>query len=273
MAELRLDGRPAAGGFAAGPLAPIAERAETARVAGDACGGGAAAAASHRRRARAIGGVAGCGGRRRGRHSGLSGGDARRPRAGRPSIRSAWRRALGRRRLERGAGGANPRIRNGRRCAFPGARDRHRRHPRPRASGVARALPPKPASPRARSCWRATFRRRGFFRPIGAAAARSRSRGGSAFGHVATLARARGVPMIVGLGVDPASLPAGALALVDGERAALWVDPQPATRADFETRARRRRGDDARRGRVSPRARCHQRRRPDRCIDQRRLAR
>ena len=44
--------------------------------------------------------------------------------------------------------------------------------------------------------------------------------------------------MIVGLGVDPASLPAGALALVDGERAALWVDPQPATRADFETRAR-----------------------------------
>ena len=61
--------------------------------------------------------------------------------------------------------------------------------------------------------------------------------GGSAFGHVATLARARGVPMIVGLNVDPASLPAGALALVDGERAALWIDPQPATRADFETRA------------------------------------
>ena len=62
--------------------------------------------------------------------------------------------------------------------------------------------------------------------------------GGSAFGHVATLARARGVPMIVGLGVDPASLPAGALALVDGERAALWIDPQTATRAEFEMRAR-----------------------------------
>jgi phosphotransferase system enzyme I (PtsI) len=61
--------------------------------------------------------------------------------------------------------------------------------------------------------------------------------GGSAYGHVATLARARGVPMIVGLGVDPKSLPAGALALVDGERAALWVDPQPATRAEFEARA------------------------------------
>ena len=59
---------------------------------------------------------------------------------------------------------------------------------------------------------------------------------GSAFGHVATLARARGVPMIVGLGVDPGALPAGALALVDGERAALWVDPQPATRAEFDTR-------------------------------------
>src|SRR5206468_236309 len=38
--------------------------------------------------------------------------------------------------------------------------------------------------------------------------------GGSAFGHVATLARARGVPMIVGLRVDPASLPAGVAALV-----------------------------------------------------------
>jgi len=62
--------------------------------------------------------------------------------------------------------------------------------------------------------------------------------GGSAFGHVATLARARGVPMIVGLGVDPASLPAGVLALVDGERAALWIDPQTATRAEFEMRAR-----------------------------------
>ena len=34
MAELRLDGRPAAGGFAAGPLAPIAESSGGTRVAG-----------------------------------------------------------------------------------------------------------------------------------------------------------------------------------------------------------------------------------------------
>lgn len=62
---------------------------------------------------------------------------------------------------------------------------------------------------------------------------------GSAFGHVATLARARGVPMIVGLDIDPASMPVGAAALIDGERATLWVDPQPATLADFEKRAAR----------------------------------
>jgi phosphotransferase system enzyme I (PtsI) len=62
---------------------------------------------------------------------------------------------------------------------------------------------------------------------------------GSAYGHVATLARARGVPMIVGLGVDPASLRAGAPALVDGGGATLWIDPAPATRAEVEARAAR----------------------------------
>jgi phosphotransferase system enzyme I (PtsI) len=45
--------------------------------------------------------------------------------------------------------------------------------------------------------------------------------------------------MIVGLDIDPASMPAGATALIDGERATLWVDPAPATLADFETRAAR----------------------------------
>ena len=62
---------------------------------------------------------------------------------------------------------------------------------------------------------------------------------GSAHGHVATLARARGVPMIVGLGIDPEAAPAGALALVDGADATLWLDPAPATRAAFEARAAR----------------------------------
>ena len=61
--------------------------------------------------------------------------------------------------------------------------------------------------------------------------------GGSAHGHVATLARARGVPMIVGLRIDPATLRPGAAALIDGERALLWVDPLPTTRTAFEARA------------------------------------
>jgi phosphoenolpyruvate-protein phosphotransferase (PTS system enzyme I) len=60
---------------------------------------------------------------------------------------------------------------------------------------------------------------------------------GSAHGHVATLARARGVPMIVGLGVEPETAEAGALALIDGAQATLWLDPAPATRAAFEARA------------------------------------
>ena len=62
---------------------------------------------------------------------------------------------------------------------------------------------------------------------------------GSAHGHVATLARARGVPMIVGLGIEPEAAEAGALALVDGGEATLWLDPAPATRAAFEARAAR----------------------------------
>ena len=92
-----------------------------------------------------------------------------------PAFAALSEGALGRRGLERGAGGANPRIRNGRRRAFPGARDRYRRYPRPRAGGVARGARRSRASPRARSCLRTTFRRRGFFQPIGAAAAPSRS--------------------------------------------------------------------------------------------------
>ena len=54
------------------------------------------------------------------------------------------------------------------------------------------------------------------------------------------LARARGVPMVVGLGVDLATLAGRRAALVDGERGdALCSIPQPATRADFDARARR----------------------------------
>ncbi len=59
---------------------------------------------------------------------------------------------------------------------------------------------------------------------------------GSRNSHVAMLARARGVPMIVGLGIDPCRL-AGE-ALVDATGGELVLNPAPATRAAFEARRR-----------------------------------
>ncbi len=61
---------------------------------------------------------------------------------------------------------------------------------------------------------------------------------GSASGHVATLARARGVPMLVGVALDLGSVVATGEALIDGENATLWLDPAPATRQDFAARAK-----------------------------------
>ena len=48
---------------------------------------------------------------------------------------------------------------------------------------------------------------------------------GSASGHVATLARARGVPMIVGLDLDLGCIGGRGEALIDGESATLYLDP------------------------------------------------
>jgi len=59
---------------------------------------------------------------------------------------------------------------------------------------------------------------------------------GSRNSHVAMLARARGVPMIVGLGIDPFRL-AGE-ALVDAHGGELVLNPALATRAAFEARRR-----------------------------------
>lgn len=59
---------------------------------------------------------------------------------------------------------------------------------------------------------------------------------GSRNSHVAMLARARSVPMIVGLGIDPCRL-AGE-ALVDATGGELVLDPAPATRVAFEARRR-----------------------------------
>jgi len=60
---------------------------------------------------------------------------------------------------------------------------------------------------------------------------------GSAAGHVALLARARGTPLVIGLGDDFARLRAGALAVLDADRGRVVVDPGPETLAGAEARA------------------------------------
>lgn len=60
--------------------------------------------------------------------------------------------------------------------------------------------------------------------------------GGSRSSHVAMLARARGVPMLVGLAHD-AGLHDGTSALLDAERGELVLDAPPGERAAFERRA------------------------------------
>jgi phosphoenolpyruvate-protein phosphotransferase (PTS system enzyme I) len=60
--------------------------------------------------------------------------------------------------------------------------------------------------------------------------------GGSATSHVALLARARGVPMVVGLGADVMQVPSGQEAMIDGERGTLVVAPGEATRAAAQVR-------------------------------------
>ena len=59
---------------------------------------------------------------------------------------------------------------------------------------------------------------------------------GSPTSHVALLARARGVPMVVGLGPDLLSVVSGEEAMIDGERGTLVVAPDAATRAAAKTR-------------------------------------
>jgi phosphotransferase system enzyme I (PtsI) len=59
---------------------------------------------------------------------------------------------------------------------------------------------------------------------------------GSPTSHVALLARARGVPMVVGLGADVMQVPSGQEAMIDGERGTLVVAPGAATRAAAKAR-------------------------------------
>jgi phosphotransferase system enzyme I (PtsI) len=60
--------------------------------------------------------------------------------------------------------------------------------------------------------------------------------GGSPSSHVAMLARARGAPMVVGLGPLSWNGQPPALALVDGDAGSVIFDPEPETRRLFEQR-------------------------------------
>ncbi|WP_246773909.1 phosphoenolpyruvate--protein phosphotransferase [Bradyrhizobium diazoefficiens] len=59
---------------------------------------------------------------------------------------------------------------------------------------------------------------------------------GSPSSHVAMLARARGAPMVVGLGPLPRNGQPPSLALVDGDAGTVIFDPKPETRRQFEQR-------------------------------------
>jgi phosphoenolpyruvate-protein phosphotransferase (PTS system enzyme I) len=59
---------------------------------------------------------------------------------------------------------------------------------------------------------------------------------GSASGHVALLARARGTPLLIGLGDDFQRVRDGALALLDAEHGQLVLDPGPTTLVDAQRR-------------------------------------
>jgi phosphotransferase system enzyme I (PtsI) len=61
-------------------------------------------------------------------------------------------------------------------------------------------------------------------------------KGGSAGGHVALLARARGTPLLIGLGDHFQRVRDGAVSLLDAERCQLVLDPSPATLGDFKRR-------------------------------------
>lgn len=61
--------------------------------------------------------------------------------------------------------------------------------------------------------------------------------GGSPTGHSAILAKARGIPTVVGAGPPLATVPVGTTVAIDGSTGAVVVDPDPATLADFRAKA------------------------------------
>jgi phosphoenolpyruvate-protein phosphotransferase (PTS system enzyme I) len=61
-------------------------------------------------------------------------------------------------------------------------------------------------------------------------------KGGSAAGHVALLARARGTPLVIGLGPAFETLRDGTVAILDAERGHLVLNPSPTTLGDAQRR-------------------------------------
>jgi phosphotransferase system enzyme I (PtsI) len=238
MAELRLDGRPAAGGFAVGPLAPLIERAGQARPAGSPA---EEIARLSQAIAQALNQLEALQARADDEGADILAFQAAMledPELAGPAIAAlaeggaaedAWSAALAQQMADYES--SDNEYFRARGTDVADIRDR-----------VLASLCGAPAEPRVAAGSIVLARDLSPSRFLstdwsgGGAIALA---AGSAHSHVATLARARGVPMIVGLRIDPATLPAGAVALVDGERAQLWVDPQPATRAEFETRATR----------------------------------
>ena len=74
---------------------------------------------------------------------------------------------------------------------------------------------------------------------------------GGATGHAAILARALGIPAVVGLGESLLAIEDGTPLVLDGEQGTVEIDPDPATIADREER---RRADDAARAEALQRA-------------------
>ena len=139
--------------------------------------------------------------------------------------------------MDRGPGSRDRRVPGDRRRHLPGARGRPYRSAR---SGAARAgagrrhasdYGGQAAIYADEELTPSRFLEIDWTRYVGAA-----TKGGSAAGHVALLARARGTPLVVGLEAGFKALRDGTLAVLDAEQGHLILDPTPDTLADTRRR-------------------------------------
>ena len=262
VAELRLTGRPASPGLAAEP----AVRAGGCEPRGRVASGG-------RSRAR---GASGCAAAIAGAIAELERGRtaSRRGRARHPGIPDRHARATTR----LSEAGASPRSPTAATRPAPGGAPSMRRSPTTRTPRTSISAPAPPTSPiSATACCASLSGATQQSVPAGTVlvgedlppsrflgidwsrAAAIALAGGSPTSHVAMLARARGVPMVVGLGADVMRSRAASEAMVDGERGTLVLapgdgDPRRARRVR-EAELRQRRGHRATRSSVA-RPRC-----------------